>query len=605
MPLQSLLITVLIAIVTAMMAIGANLLRTSTALSDTYADKFKTIGIVEQKPNSFEETAVWDARKQNYTLGKSFQYDQIITEEDITFPEINYITAPEKRSYYGSYAPEYLHMSEIASAQFAWYKEFFVVEFSPLEDCVPDESILIHITKVLGDDKNSKLMENLVVWFCDHNNRYPAELKSDTTYIAALSAGHRTHGAHWDAKEHPTITLEYVPTPINTSLFTGDGKRISDTVSDNMIYIVSDGFYETQEGQRFLSMTDTLNILTQTQPVLGTNSTDILMPFYTGNAYICEGRDITEDEYEQGAAVCLAPKTFALNNDLSVGDTVTTRLLFTNASQTPDANFELDGFLQGLSIMDEYGKNLKPFEENEYTIVGIYDYSPMVSGIGADELIVTRNSIQNKNDSIVAFSPMNGDTTSFQIENGSIEEFTRISEQYDTENLLFTFYDMGYSSLQNGIQNMKNMSVVFLVMGSIAAVILMLQIAYIYVTKQTKSLMIERLIGISRRECQKAALAGVLMLLLIGTVPGIAAGAAISDHVGTDNMGQEYFDKTYSNVGISEAEKPLAPGSQSDHTILISAAMGILILTLGTGISAWKIQGILSREPMELIGSLR
>ena len=595
MPIQSAFMIVLIMIVTIMLVIGGNLWITSTNISEIYEDTFITIGTVDQQPNSVVEFAVWDAEKKDYILLKASEYDKVMTEDDLIFPDIDYIVEPEKRFFYGSYAPEYRFVREMEYEEFAGYNDYFVVEFSPLEDCVPDESVLIHITKVLGNNEKSKLMEDLVVWFCDHYNRYPMELKSDQTYITALWHRGFVHGEHWEER-NSTRTTEYYPGPINISLYTGDGVRIQDTIGDETVYVVTEDFYETEAGQRYLSMTAMRDILIQTQPVTGTNSTNILLPFYTGSAYICDGRDISEEEYKQGASVCLVPRTFAYNNELSVGDNVMTRFFFTSASLTADNGF-------AFNIVDQNGQILTPFEEKEYTIVGIYDLAPFMTGIGEDELFVPMNSIQNKKENIVAFSSMNSGTTSFQIENGSIDKFIEISERYDTDNLLFTFYDRGYSELQSGIRNMKNMSAIFLIMGTIAAVILMLQISHIYVTKQKKRLAIERLLGMTRQQCIRTALIGILILLLAGTVPGMAAGSVLANSINMDDMNREYYDTTYSNVGIADTENAAISEDVYQNTLAISLVMGAAVLALGIGISAWKVYSVMKEEPMYLIGN--
>ncbi len=110
----------------------------------------------------------------------------------------------------------------------------------------------------------------------------------------------------------------------------------------------------------------------------GTDSTDLIMPFYEGSAWVYEGRYPTEEEYAQGSAVCLAPRFFAENNGLSVGDQVTTRLYYTDTGNGPD-----------------------------------------VEGIGADELIVPFRSVRNPMENIVDYGAMADDNTSFRIENGS------------------------------------------------------------------------------------------------------------------------------------------------------------------------------------------
>lgn len=589
-PLQSLFIMILIMIVTVMLVVGGNLWVTSDRLSKAYEDDFITIGTVAQKPDTVQERKVWDAKKGDYLIYKDFVYNRYVTEEDLNFPEVTYLTEPEQRVYWGSYTPEYIHEEKVSA--YRMDDDGFVAEFSPKEDCVPDESVKILITKALG---SNKMMEGNVLWLCDHYNREPFELKADKTYVAWIEAKEYRHGEMWEeaAGEYPE--LGYASLQKTLTLYTPEGDRMEDPLEVQSIYEVSEGFYDTDVGKRFLTIADMTASLFDTQPVVGTNSTDLLMPFYEGNAFVYEGRYPTAEEYEKGSAVCLAPRIFVENNGLSVGDQVTTRLYFTDAKSGPD-NFPGVDF----SIIDQDGGLLKPFEEKTYTIVGLYDYKPDIAGIGADELIVPLNSVHNKMANIVDYGPMADDNSSFQIPNGSITDFLETSAKNGVDNLIYTFYDRGYSALMEGIQNLKNMSAALFVMGLIAAVILTLQISHIYITKQKKRLAIERLLGMTGKQCRNISLAGILLFLLLGTVPGVAAGMAVSEQVNIEDMGQEDFNRKYSTLRLTvETEVDLSGQNQADFAV--SCMMGGLVLVLGMGISGVKVKDVLKGEPLYLV----
>ena len=589
-PVQSVLIIVLVMIVTMMLVVGGNLWVTSDRLSEAYEDDFITIGTVAQKPDTVQERKVWDAEKGDYLIYKDSVYNRYATEEDLDFPEADYLTEPERRVYWGSYTPEYLHEDKMSA--YRMDDDGFVAEFSPKEDCVPDESVKILITKVLGSNKT---MEGNVLWLCDHYNREPFELKTDKTYIAWIKAGEYRHGEMWEevAGEYPE--LGYVSLQKTLTLYTPEGSKIEDPLEVQSIYEVSEGFYDTDVGKRFLTIADMTASIFDTQPVVGTNSTDLLLPFYEGNALVYEGRYPTAEEYEKGSAVCLAPRVFVENNGLSVGDQVTTRLYFTDARRGPDSFPRFD-----FSIINQDGGLLEPFEEKTYTIVGLYDYKPDVEGIGADELIVPLNSVHNKMANIVDYGPMEDDNTSFQIPNGSITDFLETSAKNGVDNLIYTFYDRGYSALMEGIQNLKNMSAALLIMGLIAAVILTLQISHIYITKQKKRLAIERLLGMTGKTCRNISLAGILFFLLLGTILGVAAGMAVSEQVNIEDMGQEDFNRKYSTLRLAvETEVDLFGQNQADFAV--SCMMGGLVLMLGIGISGVKVKDILKGEPLYLV----
>lgn len=594
-PVQSVLFIALIMIVTVMLVAGGNLWVTSDRLSKSYEDDFITIGTVTQKPDSIAYKEVWDAEKQDYRIYKIPQYSRYTTVQDLDFPEAAYILKPEKRGYWGSYVPEYVHMTETGT-----YKEdnfVLAVEFSPKEDTVPSHSVKIEIKKVLGTDKT---MENTVVWFCDHTNRYPEELRADKTYVALITQIAYPHGPEWEGRENSHSTMEYGPVSIETTLYTSEGQRVEDPFGTQEIYELTEGFYDTPVGQRFLAIADMASVYYDTQPVVGTKSTELLMPFYEGSAWVCEGRYPTQEEYEQGSEVCLAPRIFAENNGLSVGEQVTLRLYYTNTGEDAAVNFGFYGGGYSFNLLGLDGKLLEPFEKKEYTIVGIYDYAPSVSGIARDELIIPLNSVEQKFENLVSIGAMSDENTSFQIENGTIANYLEISAKQGADNLIFTFYDRGYSALMEGIQNLSNMSVALLVMGLIAAVILTLQIAHIYITKQKRRLSIERLMGMTGKQCRTITLTGILILLLLGTVPGVAVGTVISNHVNVEDMGQEDFSRKYSNLGLA-VETEIDISGQQQSGLAVSSIMGSLVIVLGMGISSVKLWNILSEEPLYLL----
>ena len=202
-------------------------------------------------------------------------------EEDLAFPEMTYLLEPEKRPYWGSYAPEYTHISE------EWIYGDIVAEFTPMEDCLPNESVKIKITKVWGGDER---LEDTVMWFCDHYNRYPEELEAGKTYVGMIVEAEWVHGKRWEESLNQTRTFEFCPVPISVTLYTPEGKRIEDPLNMQGIYELTEGFYETEEGQRLLEIANWPFYYNEMQPVVGTNSTDLLMPFYEGSAWVYDGR---------------------------------------------------------------------------------------------------------------------------------------------------------------------------------------------------------------------------------------------------------------------------------------------------------------------------
>ncbi len=612
-PLQVVSIILLIMAVTVILVVGGNLWFISEKFLSSHGDDFITVGTVTQRPDTVKEAMVWDAEKEKYQIYKFSRYNRYIAEESLLFPEVSYILEPEKRVYWGSYGPEYLHVIETWPPMAG---VLAVVEFSPKEDGIPDQSMKVEIKRVLGSDKS---MEGDVVWLCDHTNPYPVELKADKTYIALLAEGYYVHGNKWEESGNTHIVREYQPGSCRATLYTADGHRVEDSIDIQDFYEVTEGFYDTEIGQRFLAVANSRDILFKTQPVVGTNSTNLLLPFYEGSAWVYEGRYPTVEEYSQGAAVCLAPRIFAENNELKVGDKITTRLYYTSMAEDVSWDFALNGGGIPFLLIGPDGKLLKPFEEKEYTIVGLYDYMPSVDGIGRDQLIVPLNSVHRKHENILGFGVMTSDNTSFQIENGTIADFMEVSARYNTDNLIFTFYDRGYSALVEGIENLRNISAALLVMGVIAAIVLSLQISHIYITKQKRQLSIERLMGMTRKRCRNISMAGILVLLISGTVPGMVVGMVLTDEIGIsdteqivieqaegNNSGQadealEEFSRKYSNLELAVEMDDIDLSIQNQGSLAVSGIMGCLVILLGMGLSDVKIRRVLRGEPLYLL----
>lgn len=75
---------------------------------------------------------------------------------------------------------------------------------------------------------------------------------------------------------------------------------------------------------------------------------------------------------------------------------------------------------------------------------------------------------------------------------------------------------------------------------------------------------------------------------------------AVSEQVNIEDMGQDDFNRKYSNLGLSaQTEVDLSGQSQGDLTV--SCMMGGMVIVLGVGISGVKVRSILKGEPLYLV----
>lgn len=606
-PVRTVLFLGLMVFAALLMTLGACIWLKGSRTMAQYEDRFMTIGTVRQIPDAFEEEFLWNAETKDYEVIKRAQYSDYYTPEDLLFPGAAYLAGPEQRSFYTSYQPDYLMRSVSLNPDgIAWGS--VIAEFSPMEDCMPDESVPIQITKVIGGDPR---LEGVVDYFCDHRNPNPEMLYKDKTYVAML--GHQVsyiHGKAYEekmqSKSEAYIGLEMLPFSLESDMLLPDGSQPEDAFRDGQaIFEVTDGFYETEAGRRILNLAQSELIWKNCQPVTGTNQTALLMPFYNGQAFICEGRDISEEEYESGSKVCLAPKTFMENNGLSLGDPVKVQLLYTDRRVNAGRRFWLDGgiTLYG-GLVDPAGNPPAVFETSEYMVVGIYDvtFSGEDSKFdpGADELIVPMESIEERGGkNLMACGPMTDATTSFRIPNGGIDDFLKGWAKYGTDKLEFTFYDMGYSKLKEGIDNMKAISFVLLAAGIILTVLLLIFFSHLFITKQTERTAIERSLGMRKAQCRLSMLSGFALLVLLGSVLGAAAGFRISAEVSAVNNGETYYETTYT-AGTTNIVNEIAVEEAADNG-MPAVYCTLFIVAAGVGIAWLKMNRSLKREPMRLL----
>ncbi len=593
-----------------LMTLGSNIWIKGTRTMARYEDSFVTIGTVRQKPDSYEETMVWDAEFKEYSVSKKEHYDSYETIDAVLFPGVEYIMEPEQRAFYSSHVPQYSMTWRKYTLPTAIDWGHYITEFSPREDCLLSESYQFQYTKVVGGDKK---MEIAVEYLCDHNNPEPEMIYHDKTYVARLVVGTHVHGWAYDKiMSGKTLYGTYVPrelypAPLDSNFHYPDGSRPENAIWDGpRIFEVTEGFYETEAGQRLLNLAKHEATWQDCQPVTGTNKTCLLMPFYNGQAYVSEGRDISEEEYAAGSKVCLAPREFMEFNGLSLGDQIEVRLLCTDLSANAGSNYRLDRgakFYEGL--IDEEGKALEVFEVSDYTVVGIYDLASSDStdyafSIGVDELIVPMNSIEKRyGTNLMAFGPMMNGNTSFQIPNGSIEKYLEAWEVYGKDNLELTFYDMGYSQLKDGIENMKTVSLFLLVAGVVLTGFILFFFSHLYITKQAQRTAIERSLGMRPAQCRHSMLSGFVLLVLLGSILGAVAGTMISGRISSVNAGKQYYDTSFTPKTVNLGNEVNV--EEVGETGLPGFCCMILIVAAGTGIALGKMNKSLKREPMQLL----
>lgn len=595
-PVRTILFVMLLATATALCTLGGSLWILNNANIKKYENSFTTIGTAGQRESSVKSEEIWDAELREYRTYTLPEYKEILSLSELTFPEANYIYEPERRPYFGAYVPQYKTMDEGISII-----DGIIIETTPLKDCIPDQPIKLEITRVLY---GSKSLENTEIWFCDHNNAKPEQLSAGKTYVMSLKES-RPH------QEMMDIGTEFIPSyQISSTQVDSEGNLIQDGVPDNYFCEeITEGYYETSLGHRWKQLVKAKEMYLQTIPVTGTNNTNLLMSFYTGDAYVSEGNDISAESYLKGEKVCLVPANFARRNHLSIGDSLQLSLYYANYKESAGNDFTIDGtWRRSFNLLNAEGKIYPIFEQSDYIISGIYTFSPGAGlgayGCGANEVIVPAASIHDKGlNNIVAYGPMKEYNTSFQISNGTIEAYLDIWKNKNVNDIEITFFDKGFSKLEAGIENMKSLSRIFLGAGTAMVILILIFFCYLFISKQRIRTAIERSLGWKKKECVFSLLSGIALLIIIGTAIGCISGVAITSVIYENTENNSYYNTKYGNTVVSldiDLEAEETEYRMSDP-VKISLIAGCIITIIGLTISNCIIRENLKMEPLELL----
>lgn len=577
-----------------LLSIGREFLITNQMKTEAYEDSFMTIGTVEQKADQVEERRIWDAEIKDYRIYNSSVYASYMPLSVLDFEGADYLSGPEHRCFYGSYMPAYemyglgMSLSEI-------------VEGSPVEDAVPDHPIAFRVTRVLAGQGG--IREGHVISLCDHYNPEPEKLYADKTYVMSVS----DRPGHEDQQEFEgDYVTEYIPyTVLESDQVDRDGNKVPDDVEEgHFCDEVTEGFYESDRGRRWLNVIASWDYLRHTFPVTGTNDIYLLMPFYNGSAYISQGRAFTAEEYARGDRVCLVSELFARRAGLAIGDELPLALQYANYRRTAGRAFATNS-ASAFSLLNAKGEIYPVFEEGNYKIVGMYGGQSGIRddyGMGYNEIIIPGRSVKNSDaDNILESGPMAGYNTSFRIANGTIDEYMEKWNKLQISNLEITFYDGGYSELEANINNMKYIARLLLVTGVIMVLMVLGYFSWLFILKQKERTAVERCLGFRKWQSFVSLFSGIFLLILVGSVCGSVAGSYLSGEIEGKIERAAYYDKTFGNSVVTDAGEREEAAFEQAAPVKAAAECALAVVAAGTVIAAAGIYVNLQKEPMKML----
>jgi hypothetical protein len=618
-PLTTALFMALFAIAAFFVSSGAVIWARNQATIKAYEDAFVTIGTVRQHPSYMETTYKWDAFEKDYTQRAVARYSDITPPSVLDFDGAGYLINPQRRPFYGALRPDMQLWPDDPHSY--TLREHLIVEITPLEDCVPAGPVEVRIVRRFNEKpryvsdhqlSTGEYVRTLVagdtILLCDHNNDDPQPLYAGKTYLADIIR----KGTH--ERLNFVMITEYAPQTVTFSTqYNPDGSVVESNAATTSIVEVTEGFYDTEEGRRWLAYAETVHNSYKTVPVLPTSGTQLLLPFYNDTAFIVEGEDISPEEYENGERVCLVPENFAKINGLALGDALRLPLYCANYKYAPNDNFygyDL-GNAPGIqfitweigSLLNADGEPYPVFSDHEYTIKGIYSNTPDLDAayaMGANTVVIPARSVRESDtDNIIDYGPMEDTTTAFQIPNGTIEAYVEKWLAQDNEELEITFHDKGYTQLQRGLENMKRIAALFLAIGTAMSLALVFFFCHVFISKSKMRTAIERMLGYTKKQCAASLLWGFLLAAALSVAAGCAIGAVAQGQITDSLVSREYYDMSFTTGVLGSESVALV---ENDVSALFSPVAGAALLAVTGVVSAVFIRGNVKQEPLALLG---
>lgn len=571
-PARTALFFLLMTAATLLLVFSASLWSETDQRIDQVESTFTTIGTVEQLPVLTGSLTTWENGCVIEQSSTRDIWDVRVSVDDLLFEGADYVTEPEFRPYHMVEQPSWKHTVAIEHWNEAWYHVF---EFTALEDSdelgearVQIEQVLLKQEHNLYDWGYVPPHEGEVIIFCQcGGNRFTPNgsvfpLKKGKRYIAAalVNAGCVVHVvpeeelSEWERDKYKFDRTEYAmyQAPYSTQ-HDAEGNEIE---SDWFPYLengeqnvyrveeVTDDFYEEGErGQNWLRWAKTINQYHNYFPVLPVDKLHMLPLFQEHRAYLTTGRAITQEEYDSGALVCMVPESTLKLNGWKIGDKLSlpllcslygpdARMIWVNWTPTYGRHFYTP--YEYFSPIGADGREYEAFWEAEYEIVGTYDMLQKMSvytdgEIYPDTILIPQNSIQASDENNIAgFNYFDGKTATFQIENGTIDEFDAAlrANVPQAESLLITYNDNGYTEIMETLQSTRSAAQLLFAVGLLAAIAIILLLLYFFVVKEKKRTAIEQSLGMTKSQCRVSMLAGVLVLTVLASCLGTLGGAA-------------------------------------------------------------------------------
>ena len=256
-------------------------------------------------------------------------------------------------------------------------------------------------------------------------------------------------------------------------------------------------------------------------PVLAVDSVEGMLEFASGRTQITQGRSISQEEYRDGAAVCLISETLARESGLDVGDTLPLSLYEKEKNLMPTMVGDSDP--TAYYYLPQRGFQ----QETEYTVIGLYrqssEWGKTVASFTPNSVLTPKKSVtcaMETGSSAIEASP-SGLWGTMILKNGTADQM----ESRLAENGLggtVTYYDQGYSDIVESLDGYTRVSRTVLCVGLALWAVVLAAYCVLLPMQEGKTALRMWTLGAKRRDIAGQIWTPSALMAAAGTVIALA-----------------------------------------------------------------------------------
>ena len=256
-------------------------------------------------------------------------------------------------------------------------------------------------------------------------------------------------------------------------------------------------------------------------PVLAVDSVEGMLEFASGRTQITQGRSISQEEYRDGAAVCLISETLARESGLDVGDALPLSLYEKEKNLVPTMVGDSDP--TAYYYLPQRGFQ----QETEYTVIGLYrqssEWGKTVASFTPNSVLTPKKSVtcaMETGSSAIEASP-SGLWGTMILKNGTADQM----ESRLAENGLggtVTYYDQGYSDIVESLDGYTRVSRTVLCVGLALWAVVLAAYCVLLPMQEGKTALRMWTLGAKRRDIAGQIWTPSALMAAAGTVIALA-----------------------------------------------------------------------------------